>query len=58
MNNERYSMAFTTGGLFHRDSVKLAVLYLELQVDPDYPVVFHQAIDIAAYAADCTGGFD
>ncbi len=31
MNNERYSMAFTTGGLFHRDSVKLAVLYLELQ---------------------------
>ncbi len=31
MSNERYSMAFTTGGLFYRDSVKLAVLYLELK---------------------------
>ena len=31
MKNERYSMAFTTGGLFHRGSVKLAVLYLELK---------------------------
>ena len=31
MKNERYSMAFTTGGLFHRESVKLAVLYLELK---------------------------
>jgi len=30
MNSKRYSMAFTTGGLFHRDSVKLAVLYLDL----------------------------
>lgn len=30
MNNERYSMSFTTGSLFHRESVKLAVLYLEL----------------------------
>ena len=29
MNHERYSMAFTTGALFYRDSVKLAVLYLE-----------------------------
>ena len=24
-------MAFTTGGLFHRDSVRLAMLYLELK---------------------------
>jgi len=30
MNSKRYSMAFTTGGLFHRDSVKLGVLYLDL----------------------------
>lgn len=29
MNNDRYSMSFTTGGLFHRESVKLAVLYLQ-----------------------------
>ena len=26
----RYSMSFTTGSLFHRESVKLAALYLEL----------------------------
>lgn len=30
MINDRYSMSFTTGGLFHRESVKLAALYLEL----------------------------
>lgn len=30
MSNDRYSMSFTTGGLFHRESVKLAVLYLDL----------------------------
>lgn len=30
MSNNRYSMSFTTGGLFHRESVKLATLYLEL----------------------------
>ena len=30
MSNGKYSMSFTTGGLFHRESVKLAVLYLEL----------------------------
>ena len=31
MNKEKYSMSFTTGGLFHRESVKLAVLFLELK---------------------------
>lgn len=30
MTNERYSMSFTTGGLFHPESIKLAALYLEL----------------------------
>ncbi len=30
MSNGRYSMSFTTGGLFHRESVKLAALYLDL----------------------------
>jgi len=30
MNNDRYSMSFTTGGLFHRESVKLAALYFNL----------------------------
>ncbi len=30
MKNERYSMSFTTGGLFHHDSVKLTELYLKL----------------------------
>lgn len=30
MSNDRYSMSFTTGSLFHRESVKLAVLYLDL----------------------------
>ncbi len=29
MKNKRYSMSFTTGSLFHRESVKLAVLFLE-----------------------------
>ena len=31
MNQDRYSMSFTTGGLFQRESVKLAVLYLEFK---------------------------
>lgn len=31
MSNERYSMSFTTGGLFHRESMELAGLYLELR---------------------------
>jgi len=30
MSNDRYIMSFSTGGLFHRESVKLASLYLEL----------------------------
>jgi 5-bromo-4-chloroindolyl phosphate hydrolysis protein len=30
MGNDRYSMSFTTGSLFHRESVKLAELYLDL----------------------------
>ena len=29
MSNKQYSMSFTTGGLFHQESVKLAVLYLD-----------------------------
>ncbi len=31
MNNDRYSMSFTTGSLFHHESVKLTQLYLELK---------------------------
>ena len=30
MGNDRYSMSFTTGSLFHQESVRLAALYLEL----------------------------
>lgn len=30
MNSDGYSMSFTTGGLFHQESVKLAALYLDL----------------------------
>jgi len=30
MNDIPYKMSFSTGGLFHRESVKLAALYLEL----------------------------
>lgn len=30
MSHNRYSMSFTTGGLFHRESVKVAELYLML----------------------------
>ena len=30
MKKERYSMAFTTGGLFYRESVTLAMLFFEL----------------------------
>lgn len=30
MSNTRYSMSFTTGSLFHRESVQLAALYLDL----------------------------
>ena len=31
MKSERYSMSFTTGGLFHQESVKFAELYLECE---------------------------
>jgi len=30
MSNERYIMSFTTGNLYHRESVKLAALYIDL----------------------------
>ncbi len=30
MSNDRYSMSFTSGSLFHRESVELAALYLDL----------------------------
>lgn len=29
MTNKKYTMSFTTGGLFHRESVTLAMIYLE-----------------------------
>lgn len=29
-NDDRYSMSFTTGSLFHHESIKLAALYLDL----------------------------
>ncbi|WP_068816054.1 DUF1819 family protein [Phormidesmis priestleyi] len=31
MKTEKYSMSFTTGSLFYQESVKLAVLFLEIQ---------------------------
>jgi len=30
MKKEKYSMSFTTGGLFYRESVALAMLFVEL----------------------------
>lgn len=30
MKTEKYSMSFTTGGLFHQESVKVAALYLDV----------------------------
>ncbi len=42
MNYEKYSMSFTTGGLFHHDSLKLAKLYLHLD---DWGLVRHKVID-------------
>ncbi|CAM4050229.1 DUF1819 family protein [Aeromonas bestiarum] len=30
MSNDRYSMSFTTGCLFHRESIELAAMYLDL----------------------------
>ncbi len=31
MSDERYRMSFTTGGLYHRESVKLDAIYLDLR---------------------------
>ncbi len=42
MSHDRYIMSFTTGGLFHRESVKLAGLYLEFR---DWIVVRNKVID-------------
>lgn len=41
MNKGRYSMSFTTGGLFHQESVTLAALYLEMG---DWDVVREKAV--------------
>ncbi|MBK7364917.1 MAG: DUF1819 family protein [Nitrosomonas sp.] len=41
MSTDRYSMSFTTGSLFHRESVKLAALYLDLG---DWDSVRHKVI--------------
>lgn len=41
MGTDRYSMSFTTGSLFHRESVKLAALYLDLG---DWDSVRHKVI--------------
>lgn len=42
MENDKYRMSFTTGGLFLLESVKLATLYLELG---DWPAVRRFVID-------------
>ncbi|MCB1986213.1 MAG: DUF1819 family protein, partial [Nitrosomonas sp.] len=42
MSHDRYIMSFTTGGLFHRESEKLAGLYLEFR---DWIVVRNKVID-------------
>ena len=42
MKNERYIMSFTTGGLFLRESVEVAQLYLQ---DPDWEAVRDRALD-------------
>ena len=31
MSNDKYCMSFTTGGMFHHESVNLAVLYLDIE---------------------------
>ncbi len=41
MSTDRYSMSFTTGSLFHRESVKLVALYLDLG---DWDSVRHKVI--------------
>lgn len=42
MSHDRYIMSFTTGGLFHLESAKLAGLYLEFR---DWIVVRNKVID-------------
>lgn len=42
MSHDRYIMSFTTGGLFHRESAKLAGLHLEFR---DWIVVRNKVID-------------
>lgn len=41
MKNERYNMSFTTGGLFLRESVEIAELYLQ---NPDWESVRERAL--------------
>jgi hypothetical protein len=41
MVNEQYSMAFTTGGIFHRESVKVANLFFEIK---DWNSVYDKAL--------------
>ena len=41
MKSERYSMSFTTGSIFHKESVELAALYLELD---DWKVVREKVV--------------
>lgn len=41
MSTDRYSMSFTTGSLFHRESVELVALYLDLG---DWDSVRHKVI--------------
>lgn len=42
MSTDRYSMSFTTGSLFHHESVELAALYLALG---DWKSVSHKVVD-------------
>lgn len=41
MKSKRYSMSFTTGSIFHKESIKLAALYLELD---DWKVVREKVV--------------
>lgn len=41
MVNEQYSMSFTTGGIFHRESVKVANLYFKIK---DWNSVYDKAL--------------
>jgi hypothetical protein len=42
MSNDRYNMSFTTGGLFHQESVEVAKLFLSLH---DWKAVRKKALD-------------